>query len=1073
MKKLFKILLLMLVTAVVLTAAVACQKPESTLSVKEDAQPQLVHVQGEELDLSKGTLILKTGDNIEEIAMNAEGVSVSGYDNTKLGEQTVTITYGDASTTLKVSVVERMQIVDFATDYLVGDEFDRTKGRLRVTRNDGTTYTVILNNQDVVIEGFDSSAAGTGITVKAEYTSGQETYETSFKINVHNVDSVKLHAPNKKAYSSHEESIVLSGGYLTLIGNNGTLKKDIALTADGVTISGFDLGSVNAQTPSLNQTITVTYKNQHTESYEIKITYTSVSNFKDNVTSFASLDWSGTTLPTVSEELGDLALSLMDIYVDLAPADKMLISRDDLLSVARAAVLYGYNLWLEDLNEFEGAFSYEYDYYSYSYGLFMKCESYEAVESAVEKLKVADRPIYKVYEQLSNILAIESIADEVKVYVTTPIAGGSMFEAMIPVFETMLEFYDVYLPMIPADWQTNGVAAYSDEIETVYTYMANSGYMSSSNAWIFEQVAVWRSNNDDFKTFDALYRYYYEQQNAQAIAMLANTVLPTAFVELVDFIDVIFAQLEYIEYGYMYDTTEFFYNYYNLIDLAYGYANHSDEMIQFLYLYLPVNAVFNYGTESTVTFDSIVESIYLGGYVELCAALIEDQTFQSLMDKYMEVYGMSLDVENYLNSNEYGVAVEEMLRLFLGLTVPEQNLFLTTLMPYYSYGYYSFGEDEEVVDYVSKFNTLINEYYKSKLTTENAKEAYANLILAYEAYTLRLSLTTWYDDFETYMDSFESKYDLLDKNEQDAFDAYFGTINTACDVVLVKFADGGPKTDLGEWKAKFDELYSAVAAMNDATAIIEGHELDQQGYYFYNVFFCAYERTMSIVKDILENAPEAVKQAYYDELLYVIEYTMGSSSDIQRFEFTYDYVVTAYKANYMIYIYNVVGSLEIYEGMGFVEFFDLAYDLVLPYFNSVYYNMEELFVVDKADALNIMYAFSKMTPEAKLSQLLMEGGVYSSYYNAVDMFVSKNYSEKVIVTAFKLLDLEYAHIVYHYFEDDESLADIETVLDELEALYATLQGEDKTAFADFEELYTYYVELCEDLIAEAEEAPAN
>ncbi len=1072
MKKLCKILLLMLVIAVVLAAAVACKKPDPILSVKEDAQPQLVHVQGEELDLSKGVLILTTGEDTEEIAMNAEGVSVLGYDKTKLGEQTVTITYGDASTTITVTVVERMQIVDFTTDYLVGDEFDRTKGRLRITRNDGTTYTVILNNQDVAIESFDSSAAGTGLTVKAKYTSGEETYETSFKINVHNVDSIKLHAPNKKAYNSHEESIVLDGGYLTLTGNNGALNKDIRLTADGVVVSGFDLGVVNANNPSTTQRITVTYKNQHTDFYEIKITYTSVSNFKDNVSSFASLDWSGTTLPTVSTELGDLALSLMDLYIDLAPADKQLISKNDLLSVARAAVSYGYNLWLEDLGEFEGAFSYEYDYYSYSYGLFMQCESYEAVESAVEKLKVTDRPIYKVYEQLTNILAIEAIADEVKVYITTPIAGGSMFEAMIPVFESMLEFYDDYLPLIPADWQTKGVAAYGDEIETVYTYMANSGYMSSSNAWIFEQAAAWRSNNDDFKTFDALYKHYYEQQDAQAIAMLANTVLPTAFVELVDFIDVIFSQLEYIEYDYMYDTTEFFYNYYNLIELAYGYANHSDEMVQFLYLYLPVNAIFNYDTESTVTFDSIIESIYLGGYVELCAALIENETFHSLMDKYMEVYGMSLDVENYLTSDEYGAAVEEMLGLFLDLTVPEQNLFLTMLMPYYSYGYYSFGEDEELVDYVSKFNTLINEYYKSKLTTDNAKEAYANLILAYEAYTLRLSLTTWYDDFEEYMESFETKYALLDGDEQAVFDIYFGTVNTTCDSVLVKFAGDGPKTELGDWKAKFDELYSAIQAMNDASTIIESHELDQQGYYFYNVFFCAYERTMSIVNDILENAPEAIKQAYYDELLYVIEYTTGSSSDIQKIELTYDYVITAYKSNYMIYIYNVVGSTEIYNGMGFVEFFDLAYDLVLPYFNSVYYGMEELFVVNKADALNIIYAFSKLTPEAKLSQLLMEGGVYSSYYNAVDMFVSKNYSEKVIVAVFKLIDLEYAHIIYNYYPDEESLADIKTVLADLKALYGALQGEDKSAFADFEELYTYYVELCEDLIEQAE-TPAN
>lgn len=1070
MKKLGKLVLLILVLSAILVTAVACKNNEPTLSVKEDAMPQLVHVLGEELDLSKGVLLVTTGKNTEEVAMNAEGVSVSGYDKTKLGEQTVTISYGDASTTLTVNVVERMQIVDYTTDYLVGDAFDRTAGRLRITRNDGTTFTVILNNQDVSIEDFDSTAAGTGLSVKAKYTSGTETYETTFPVNVHDVDTVTLHAPNKKAYNSHEKDLVLDGGYLTLSGNNGALKKDIKLTADGVSISGFDLGAVKAENTPLTQRIFVTYKDQPAEYYDIKITYTSVSTFNDNVSKFASLDWSGTTPPTVSKELGTLALELMDLYTDLSKADAVLISTEDLLSVARAAVSYGYNLWVEDLNEFEGAFSYEYDPYSYSYGLFMACESYEAVEHALEALKVTDRPIYKVYNQITKILAIEEIADELSKYVTTPMSGETLFSDMIPIFEVMLEFYDDYLPLIPATWQTSGTAAYADEIETVYTYMANSGYIGTSNAWIFEQAAAWREDDADIKTFDALYTYYYNQEDAEALTMLAYAVLPSAFDELIDRIDGLLAELESIGNYYMYDTTEFFYDYYNLIDLAYEYATHPDEMVQFCYLYLPVNAVYGYDSESVLTFDSIIEYIYLGGYVQLSSALIELDTYHNLMDTYMDVYGMSLEDADYLANAEYGEKVETMLQLFLSLSAPQQNMFLNSLMPYYVYGYYSFSYDEELDGFASAFNALINEYYMSKLASEDAKAAYLDLIIANEIYSLRFAVESWHDDFETKMQDFEQKYILLSTDEQAVFDSYFSTLKTNCNSVRTTFADGEPTTELGDWKAMFDELYTAIGVMNDVSYIIDGGELDAEGYYFYNVFFAAYERAVSIANTIINTAPQDIVEAYYTELLYVVEYTSDYSDDVQTVEYTYDYVLSLYRSNYMLYIIDEVGGLDVYKEMGFVEFFDAAYDLIIPYFNSVLYGMEELFVVDKDKALAIIDAFSQLTPEAKITHLLMEGGVYSTYYNAVDLFVTKTYSTAVKDVVFKIIDLEYAHIIYSFFMDDESLADVEDTLADLVDLYEGLEGDDKTNFDDFEELYAYYVELCEALL-EAE--PAN
>ena len=115
MKRIIGIILLILIASAMLFTGVSC-KATPEIAVKEDSMPQLVHVLGEELDFSKGVLVVNQGKKTEEIAMNADGVEISGYNKDQLGEQTVTVTYNGASTTVTVTVVERMQIVDNISD---------------------------------------------------------------------------------------------------------------------------------------------------------------------------------------------------------------------------------------------------------------------------------------------------------------------------------------------------------------------------------------------------------------------------------------------------------------------------------------------------------------------------------------------------------------------------------------------------------------------------------------------------------------------------------------------------------------------------------------------------------------------------------------------------------------------------------------------------------------------------------------------------------------------------------------------------------------------------------------------
>jgi len=1082
MKKLSKLLLLILIVGVIAAVATSCSTTP-TLAVKDDAQPQLVHVLGEELDLSKGVLLVTTGDKTEEVKMDAEGVEISGYDNTKLGEQTVTVSYGGASTTVTVTVVERMQVVDYVADYLVGDDFDKSKGRLRITRNDGTTYSVILSNSSVFVEKMNSSAAGT-VNVKAKYVNGEESYEALFPVTVHEVESVTLRAPNKKAYNSHEKNLVLDGGYLTLSGNGGKVVRDVKLSDAGVEISGFDLSIVNADKPTDNQRITVKYDNE-LYYYDIKITYTGVSMWGDNVDKFAALDWEAETAPEITEELGELSLELMAMYVDLSKADSLLIKEDDLLQVARTAITYACDVWLRDVAEFEDAFVYYNDIF-YGSGLSFTCQTRAAVVAAIESLQITDRPIYTLYDQIVAIAEIESIKEEILSYISAPILDPETFSMMIPMFEHMLDFYDNYLTLIPANWKELDPTSYKDGIESVYAFIKDGGYINTENYWIYEQAANWLDNYEQVRHFDALYAYYFGLEDVDAVYLLSYVTLPSGFDELVERISTLLSQLNVINSGYESDTTGFFYNYLELLDYVEVIVSVSedspteDQMRAVFYYSLPVNAVFS-GYDTVVSFSELVDSLYYDGVVMLSHALLDVEAYTSLMDAYMAAIKITEHDENYLTNPEYATAVKNMLACFISLSDVQQSMFLGSLMPYYASGAptFSFDKDDLYYDYTSVFNKLINEYFESTLESEYAREAYASLMLANEMLIRKYDFTDpWIDEFKTVMQSVEANLALLDESERESFLGYFGDVKTKCDNALVIFANGELDPTLGEWSTVFDALDEAIAAMNDASYVIDQGVMDEEGYYFYNIFFSAYERAKSLGEYIVANAPEDIVNAYLYARLYVIEYE--TEEGIDSYSYSYDYLISSYRYNFMIYVINVVGDISFYNELGYPTFFNTAYDLLVPYFNSLYYEDYE-FVADKDKVLAAIDAYVKLSDDAKLTHMMMEGGIYSSLYSAIDKFVVESrYPTAVANVMAKLTEVDFVYIMVYYYvpltdaSDEASLAELSEIIavleesiTQLEDVYEALEGDNKTAFSDFEDVYAACVALYKQLLEDA------
>ena len=1056
MKKFSRLALLLLLIVASVFAMTACDDPgeqsAAKISVQEGGMPQLMYVLGEELDLSNGVLTVKNGDDVQEIPLNDASISVTGYDKNTLGEQTLTITYNGKTTTITVTVVERMQVIEFVTDYLVGDSFDTSKGRLKVTRDDGSNYTVVLNGDGVEIIGFDSSKTGAQ-TLTAKYTGNDASYECKFTVNVHAVDSVEFHSPKKVNYNSHETGLDLTEGYFTLTGNGGALTKTVVLTE--TMVSGFDLTAVTEENSPLTQKLTVTYDGKE-YSYDVKLIYTNISLFKKEAAAFAGLDWTGAEIPEYTAELGEKALELMEVYLDLSKADQTYITMEETLSVARVALMHGMDLLDPDLVAMEGAFT------IIGGALEFTCVSREAVENAIEILDNEDGNLYRVSPILVDM--IDELEDQLVMddlyFGDFGLLPAELYEQLLEIFEHMVEVHDV-LVEIPDDWQTVGVQTYANEIEAFYNVIFSNDYVDNGMAYIYPYVANWRATGD---AFDILYYYYYETDNREALNALATVNLPTSLSEIAYHITEMLSQIDMISQQAQFDTTLLMYHYHTAVRLAEELKAGNDEMAKKLYDVLPVNSLLGIADGTLFNFDTLMEYVRVmdGGYYQYSGGLLGVEAYHKIMGAYVDLITKMLDDETYEDSAQYGQDLEALFAMFVDLAPTEQYYFLNTLNAFYSMSIppLAFDDTGEFAELMCFFVTLVNEYYRDKLSS-NAADAYNDLVAAIEIYAQRMNNENWKAEFTGRMDSVQAIYAQMSADDKAVFEQYLGDIYNKYLNIRDTYVLADDLIDLGEWEDEFKALDDAITNVEIALTYI------QQGQPLYALFYNAYERAQRLADYILTNAPAEILEAYYYEARYGAndaEEGMGTESVAA----SYEYVMTTYRNMYINYLLGeAVGSsvYDVYVGSALPAFMDACYDLSWTYI----YGGDSGGEYDKAQVLGILKTFREMTLEEQILFVMLEGET-SYYYAGLEEFIAQNYNENVAAVALNLLSLEEQYILYDYYVQNgadaaEILPYMQTILTAVKADYEALSAEDKASFADFEEMYTFYVTLCEQALA--------
>lgn len=232
----------------------------------------------EELDLRGGTLLLKYKDGTtEEILMTDEDVIVTGFDNTNIGEQTLTVEYKGATTTFNVNIVEKSLIgIEVSkepdkTEYIQNyEELDLKGGEITLIYNDETREKLSMENSAVEVTDFDNTQIG-----ERELTVVYKNQQVNFKIKIVekslvNIDIKEL--PNKLQYIKEYEQLDLNGGTILALYNNETTE-EIKMVEENVDVTGFDNSTIG------KIQLTVTYKGK-SDTFTVDIVEKSIIGVK-------------------------------------------------------------------------------------------------------------------------------------------------------------------------------------------------------------------------------------------------------------------------------------------------------------------------------------------------------------------------------------------------------------------------------------------------------------------------------------------------------------------------------------------------------------------------------------------------------------------------------------------------------------------------------------------------------------------------------------------------------------------------------------------------------------------------
>ena len=1090
--KLKKLLILLASVTLFACVFVGCKKVENIDVLKKD-MPQLVYVQGSELNLSSGKLTVEIKGEKVEIPLDDSSVTISGYDKNKLGEQVLTITYEEKTTTIKVTVVPRVVVEKTETNYFVGEAFNYEKGNLVITKDDGSSFKVPMNDETVSVTGFSSETPNASLPVTAKYQKDGVSYDATFNVTVHEVKTVEFRAPNKQEYQNHETALDVSGGYISLKNADQTFIRYQVLTADMV--SGFDLSKAtlaNRETP-LTQTLTVNFLG-NIKTYDIQIHFSDLSLIRLRAKEMKDLKFTDAGVPTgCTEDMGENALEAMDVYFAMQDAEKTKVTATERDTLIKVASTYGLDKWKTAFESYKDAF------YLKDGGLYWDCSNFEKTKAVYTRLLEKDPVVYEdalILTRMATDFAdtvIVPVEDEDEEDITvggilSAVYSTEIMDEFAGQLSLMITLYES-LENVPKEWTSNDLkTTYKNDVESAWVILRETEYTNIRFRNLYTLASKWREK-DDF--FDILYDYYYDETNLKdgkvdlsKISAFKDFRLPGKLEVLYTYLYNAKTQAEYMLAGYQYKSEEFLFNYEKALKVQQSILTSGSDMEKDLYARLEFDYLISDGQGGYVlcSFDKLMDLFRRTemGYLYHFNAYLDVPEFENLWAQVLTILdNVSVSGEAYYQTAEFGNAVESMLEEYLMLSPMQQVKFMSLLNPYYasmtgaSFPVRVWDDSEGACN---SFVFFVYKYYKSVLP-ESTHNALTQLTFAMESLSLSGISPNEIQNFTTAMQTVYDYLDAVDENDKNAFLAKLDWVyEPYYELATVKYADldNPVKEDVGEWEDEIVELYTILAEAYFTVELNNAFTQSQQPTVILGVL-AAYEKAEKIANQILNSGNESAIKAYYFDAR-VLSMVMPNGQTIPNFGGTLDflmfYIRNAYaqilrssmftQGTLLLDYYNDINT-ENASGMDLKDYFADAHYI---YYNFMYWKLigdgeaNHKYFADVDKMMDILTNFRTLSIDQQHYVVALD--YYSMYRVSMQQFAKEQgLNSEAITVVNQLLYLEYIHVSYQK-DPTGVMADEETTYLDL------LDDELQTLLEDYHVLYEE-LEILETELSEMEE----
>ena len=846
---------------------------DAEIFIEKSQQPRLLYVEGQELDLSKGSITVTNGSEKTQVPFTDPGVSITGYDKNSIGDQILTVSYDGKTTTLKVAVVARMTVEEARTRYFIGEIFNKEKGKVKIADDNAKTSYVNMSDASITVKSFDSSKAGTA-TATIQYTKGSVSYECSFQIEILEPDKIEFYPPKQIAYLSHVKELNLKGGSLFIQAKgDSSVKETIALTQNMV--SGYNPDAVtdkNKDDP-VTQQITVSYAGENW-TFDVEVTYSPIyviQAYADKLEGI-NLEVADVTQIVISDDAGMAAKEAMERYFSLSVSDRKLLDYDLMVSFARVAAYYvNTKVYVKAAEEFSDAIIYTPNGQIIYVG-----KSYEAVENAIDIIGSSTSEYNKSASLLTSIkdaFGKEEFNAQYKISALTSVHTTELAQKLIERLEHILNVFDA-LENIEADWRDNLDTEEFKESHRADIYKAknlivNSEFQGPQFTGLYNVIRTWRS---DF--FDIIYCYYYYVEND--VDKLVNELwgkvpAPGLLEDFYNAFNSAYTQSsvlkENINSATRYDLYQFHYFRIKAIKLADEIKASSNKLYTTLY-----NAI---GLDTYIeTYLNAPNAGWLG-YYDFAGAAYGNKNIEDLLNKYWEVLDILYSEGTVSNNTANNQKIDAVFESLSNLTPAELHWFLSSI----SFRYHNTRGAVLILKYSENANfltQLLFGYFFSndihfainKDEQQPAQIAFENLLLAMESYSLSYYNEKAIENFHAYMQNVYTVYNQLSGIGKARFDKLLGSAYST-----YKAIDANYKTqnlDPDHMTDKFEELYTTLQNFDAIFAISQSEDPRQQ--WTYPMMIALYSKATMLYNEIYEAAKTStpVKNALLAKLYAVL-----------------------------------------------------------------------------------------------------------------------------------------------------------------------------------------------------------